>query len=109
MRNQTKQTQLRHVGDVLDVLGGRWRGAVLASLCGADKRFNELRRDLPPITSRTLSRELSYLQECKLVRVTRTSAEATYSLTPHGRSLEPLIGQIVAWGQRHRRVVLAAD
>ncbi len=29
-----------------------------------------------------------------------------YSLTEHGKSLEPLIGQIAIWGQKHRKIVL---
>lgn len=109
MKNKQKQIQLRDVQDVIDVIGGRWRGAILASLCDKEKRFNELKRDLGSITPRTLTKELKYLEMNKLVsREVDTSGAVTicYSLTKHGKSLEPLIGQIVAWGQKHRKVVL---
>ncbi|HMR85556.1 MAG TPA: helix-turn-helix domain-containing protein [Niabella sp.] len=109
MRNKQKQIQLRDVQDVLDIIGGRWRGAVLASLCDKEKRFNELKRDLGNITPRTLTKELKYLEMNKLVsREVEASGGASvlYSLTTHGKSLNPLIGQIVAWGQKHRKVVL---
>ena len=109
MKNKQKQIQLRDVQDVIDVIGGRWRGAILASLCDKEKRFNELKRDLGIITPRTLTKELKYLEMNKLVsREVDTSGVVTisYSLTEHGKSLEPLIGQIVAWGQKHRKVVL---
>ena len=109
MKNKQKQIQLRDLHDVLDVIGGRWRGAILASLCDKEKRFNELRRDLGTITPRVLSKELKYLEMNKLVgREVDDSGEvsAVYSLTKHGKSLEPLISQIVAWGQKHRKVVL---
>lgn len=109
MKNKQKQIQLRDVQDVIDVIGGRWRGAILASLCDKEKRFNELKRDLGSITPRTLTKELKYLEMNKLVsREVDTSGAITisYSLTEHGKSLEPLIGQIVAWGQKHRKVVL---
>ncbi|MCB9329149.1 MAG: helix-turn-helix transcriptional regulator [Lewinellaceae bacterium] len=109
MKNKQKQIQLRDVQDVIDVIGGRWRGAILASLCDKEKRFNELKRDLGIITPRTLTKELKYLEMNKLVsREVDTSGAVTisYSLTEHGKSLEPLIGQIVAWGQKHRKVVL---
>ncbi|MEZ4796706.1 MAG: helix-turn-helix domain-containing protein [Flavobacteriaceae bacterium] len=109
MKNKQKQIQLRDVQDVIDVIGGRWRGAILASLCDKEKRFNELKRDLGSITPRTLTKELKYLEMNKLVsREVDTSGAVTisYSLTEHGKSLEPLIGQIVAWGQKHRKVVL---
>ncbi len=109
MKNKQKQIQLRDVQDVIDIIGGRWRGAILASLCDKEKRFNELKRDLGSITPRTLTKELKYLEMNKLVsREVATSSAVTisYSLTKHGKSLEPLIGQIVVWGQKHRKVVL---
>ncbi len=109
MRNKLKQVQLRDVQDVIDIIGGRWRGAILASLCDKEKRFNELKRDLGSITPRTLTKELKYLEMNKLVsrEVDASSAATiTYSLTNHGTSLEPLIGQIVVWGQKHRKVIL---
>ena len=62
MKNKQKQIQLRDVQDVLDIIGGRWRGAILASLCDKEKRFNELKRDLGTITPRTLAKELKYLE-----------------------------------------------
>ncbi len=95
---------------MLDLIGGRWRGAILASLCDKEKRFNELKRDLGSITPRTLTKELKYLEMNKLVarHVDESGAvSVVYSLTKHGESLNPLIGQIVAWGQKHRKIVLS--
>lgn len=109
MKNNQKQVQLRDVQDVIDIIGGRWRGAILASLCDKEKRFNELKRDLGSITARTLTKELKYLEMNKLVtREVEASAalSVVYSLTKHGKSLEPLIGAIVTWGQKHRKVIL---
>ena len=107
MRNKQKHIQLRDVHDVIDVIGGRWRGAVLASLCDRGKRFNDLRRDLPPITARSLIKELRFLEDHALVHGEMHDGHTVYALTPHGRSLEPLIAAMVLWGQRHRTVVLA--
>lgn len=109
MKNKQKQVQLRDVQDVVDIIGGRWRGAILASLCDKEKRFNELKRDLGSITPTTLTKELKYLEMNKLVsrEVDSTSAVSiVYSLTKHGKTLEPLIESIVAWGQKHRKIVL---
>lgn len=33
MKNKEKQTRNRDVQDVIEIIGGRWRGAILASLC----------------------------------------------------------------------------
>ena len=109
MKNKEKHFQNRDVQDVIEIIGGRWRGAILASLCDKEKRFNELKRDLEGITARTLAKELKYLEMNKLVsRETETASAVSvlYSLTNHGKTLEPLIGKIVVWGQMHRKVVL---
>ena len=108
MKNKEKQGQLRDVQDVLDIIGGRWRGAILASLCDRPKRFNDLKRDLGSITPRTLAKELKYLEMNKLLirEIEENNVIAvTYSLTPHGHSLDPLIGQIVTWGRKHRKMI----
>jgi DNA-binding HxlR family transcriptional regulator len=109
MKNKEKHIQNRDVQDVIELIGGRWRGAILASLCDKEKRFNELKRDLGSITPRTLIKELKYLEMNKLVSrevETESAVSVVYSLTKHGESLQPLIGQIVVWGQKHRKIIL---
>ena len=109
MENKVKHIQNRDVQDVIDLFGGRWKGAILASLCDREKRFNELKRDLGSITPRTLIKELKYLELNKLVNRDAEiliSSSVIYSLTEHGKSLEPLIGQIVVWGQKHRKIII---
>lgn len=109
MRNKQKQKNNRDVQDVLDLLGGRWRGAILASLCDKPKRFNELKRDLGTITPKTLTKELKFLEMNKLINRQENGGDVvvvSYSLSTHGYSLDPLIHQIVEWGQKHRKVVM---
>ncbi|MES2239069.1 MAG: helix-turn-helix domain-containing protein [Bacteroidota bacterium] len=111
MKNNQKQINARDVQDVLDVIGGRWRGAILASLCDKEKRFNELKRDLGSVTPKTLTKELRYLEMNKLIsrEVEDSSAlSVVYGLTQHGKSLGPLIIEIVAWGQKHRKVIISS-
>lgn len=109
MKNQHKRMQLRDVQDVLDVIGGRWKGAILASLCDSPKRFNELKLDLGEITARTLTKELRYLELNRLVQREKDANNAVaviYALTEHGHSLESVIETLVRWGQKHREEVL---
>ncbi|HQG37622.1 MAG TPA: helix-turn-helix domain-containing protein [Chitinophagales bacterium] len=109
MKNKQKKSQLRDVQDVIDIIGGRWRGAILASLCDKEKRFNELKRDLGSITPSTLTKELRFLETHQLIHREVEISEAiiiSYRLTKHGESLEPLIQHIVLWGQKHRKIIL---
>lgn len=109
MENKQKQMQLRDVQDVLDVIGGRWKGAILASLCDSPKRFNELKKDLGEVTPKVLTKELRYLElNCLVAREADAdnAVAVIYRLTEHGYSLEPVIQTLVVWGQKHRREVL---
>jgi DNA-binding HxlR family transcriptional regulator len=109
MKNKEKKTRNRDVQDVIELIGGRWRGAILASLCDKPKRFNELKRDLGNITPRVLTKELKYLEMNQLVNKEANSlaaASVLYFLTEHGKSIEPVIEKISAWAQKHRRLVM---
>lgn len=100
------------VADVLDIVGGKWRGQILAHLCDSPKRFNELKTVLNRITSSTLTKELRYLEEIKMVErkvVRNTPIIVEYQTTDHGKSIKDLIEHIVEWGLKHREIVFKED
>lgn len=103
-----KKVGMKIVADVLDIIGGKWRGQILARLCDKPMRFNELKDDLGKITSSTLTKELRYLEDIKIVerRVLNTSpVSVEYALTEHGSSIKEIIESIVLWGIKHRKKV----
>lgn len=106
---QTKQQGIKVVADVLDIVGGKWRGQILAHLCDHPRRFNELKTLLNTVTSSTLTRELRYLEDIKMVErkiIQETPIIVEYRLTTHGKSIKELIQQIIEWGLQHRAVVI---
>ena len=108
MRNKEKERYLRDVQDVIYIIGGRWKGAILASLCDKPKRFNELKRDVGNITPRSLIKELKFLEMSRLVLKIENEKEniTIYSLTEHGYSLLPVINTIVEWAGKHRKMII---
>ncbi|MBI1265943.1 MAG: transcriptional regulator [Cryomorphaceae bacterium] len=103
-----KKKGVKIVADVLDIIGGKWRGQILARLCDKPMRFNELKADLGRITSSTLTKELRYLEEIKIIerKVISTSPVAVeYSLTEHGSSIKTFMSLVIEWGTKHREVV----
>lgn len=106
MKNKQKQLRLRDVSDVIYLIGGRWKSAILASLCDKEKRFNELQKDLKGITARTLIRELKFLEQNMLITKKEKDRNSYYTLSEHGKTLEPLIESIAAWAQQHRKLIL---
>lgn len=87
------------------VLGGRWKAVVLYWLLKEKRRFSELRRMLPNCTQRVLTLQLRELERDGLVTRTvfaEVPPHVEYDLTPLGRSLEPLLLGLSAFGIRYR-------
>lgn len=86
----------------LDLLDGKWKGVILYHLLEGTLRFNALQRRLTGITPRMLVKQLRELEAAGLV-LRRIHAEVPprveYSLSPAGRSLEPVLLHLKAWGE----------
>jgi DNA-binding HxlR family transcriptional regulator len=109
MEVKTKQQGIKVVADVLDIIGGKWRGPILSYICDKPRRFNELKSILGRITSATLTKELRYLEELKMIErniLQESPLVIEYRMSIHGKSIKTLIQQVVEWGLQHRKVVL---
>jgi DNA-binding HxlR family transcriptional regulator len=90
----------------LAVIGGRWKGVVLSHLLKDKQRFGQLRRLLPNCTQRMLTLQLRELEQDGLVKRTvfaEVPPRVEYELTAFGRSLEPILVGLHAWGERYKR------
>lgn len=89
----------------LQLLDGKWKGVILHNLLKDEVlRFNELVKRLPSITHRMLSKQLREMEVAGLVARTVypvVPPRVDYSLTPLGRSLEPVLQAIGRWGQEN--------
>ena len=86
----------------LDLIDGKWKGVILYHLQDGCQRFGELRRRMPDITQRMLTKQLRELEEVGLVdrRVyAQVPPKVEYSLSDEGRSLGPVIDALAAWGE----------
>jgi len=88
----------------LTYLDGKWKGVILFHLMDRTLRFNELRRNLPAITQRMLTKQLRELEVSGLVSRTVfpvVPPRVDYALTPLGASLEPIIKAMAVWGEEN--------
>ena len=88
----------------LDLIGGKWKGVILFRLSEGTKRFNELHRLLQRVTPRSLTRQLRELEADGLVHrevYAEVPPRVEYSLTDKGRTLEPVLDELINWGQAH--------
>lgn len=88
----------------LQLIDGKWKGVILYHLFQGTLRFNEIRKRLPNITQRMLTTQLRELEQHGFVLRTvypQVPPKVEYSLTPHGRTLEPVIMALKKWGDDH--------
>jgi DNA-binding HxlR family transcriptional regulator len=90
----------------LKVLSGKWTLMILCQLSKRVARFNELKRTIPGITQHMLTTSLRELEANGLVQRTifaEVPPRVEYRMTPHGRSLKPVIEALAHWGSLHLR------
>jgi len=85
----------------LEVLGGKWKGLILFYLRDNTRRFNELKRLMPNITQRMLTKQLRELEADKIVHrkvFQEIPPKVEYSLTNFGLTLTPILAALQEWG-----------
>src|SRR4029077_283095 len=91
----------------LDLIDGKWKAVIFYHLPNDSIRFNELKRRLSRITQRMLTRQLRELEAAGLIHreaYAPVPPRVEYSLTPLGRSLEPVIRSLWSWGHAYLEV-----
>ena len=87
----------------VELIGGRWTGAVIQLLLNGRMRFAELRDAIPDISDRMLSERLRELETEGIVDrivVPETPVRVEYELTEKGRALEQALASLGRWGER---------
>jgi DNA-binding HxlR family transcriptional regulator len=86
----------------MSVIEGRWKTTILCLLVShGTLRFSEIRRMIPPISPRILTKQLRELESDGVVdRVVSGDrpSRVEYSLTDRGRSLGPVLECLAKWG-----------
>jgi len=96
---------LKPVRDSLDVLSGKWKLPIIVALTFGEKRFTEITKEVQGITDKMLSKELRDLELNGLVMRNIEDSypvKVTYALTPHSKTLRPVIDSLKNWGIMHK-------
>ncbi|SEM89596.1 DNA-binding transcriptional regulator, HxlR family [Chryseobacterium taichungense] len=87
--------------EILGVIGGKWSMSIIYALFTGKKRFSELERLIPNISTRMLVKELKNMEANGIVvREVFATVPPTveYTLTVKGEKLEPIINELHKWG-----------
>lgn len=86
----------------MGVIGGKWKTVILFHLRDKTLRYNELRKEMPTVTERTLSLQLKTLEEDGIIKrkvyTSKPPLKVEYSLTDFGKTLIPVVQSIADWG-----------
>ncbi len=103
-------TELRAVKDAMDILSGKWKIHIIATLTfNGPVRFMDLLRLVDGIAAKMLSKELQDLEVNLLIKRTVLDTKPVtveYELTSHGKTLQPIIHEINLWGRSHRKLII---
>ncbi len=93
------------VNDALNVISGKWKLPIIASLLSGKIRFKDLQDNIEKITPRMLSKELKELEVNGIVErkvYDSTPVRIEYHLTESGRKITKVLDAMLDWGLEHR-------
>src|SRR3954452_20420759 len=85
----------------LDIVGERWTLLVVRNLLLGPRRYSDLLRELPGITTNLLAKRLKELEAMGILERTTLASPAqteAYALSPLGEALEPAVMELARWG-----------
>lgn len=91
--------------DTIDVIGTRWRVQILCSICECgNRKFREIERSIPKLTTRMLSKELKEMEALGLITRTvypTTPISVEYKETELCHTLIPIFDAMLDWGEKY--------
>ena len=98
--------------DTLNVMNGKWKLPIIASLLHGKTRFKDLQDNIDKITPRMLSKELKELEINGIVErkvYDQTPVLIEYVLTESGKSITSVIDSMIDWGMLHRAEAIKSN
>ena len=102
--SSAKQGVCAQFHKAVELIGGRWTGAIIQLLMKGPTRYCRIREAVPDISDRMLSERLRELEEEGIVErlvVPETPVRVEYRLTSKGKALEPAFAAIGKWAHRY--------
>ena len=94
------------VETTLTMISNKWKVLILRDLLTGTKRFGELKKSLTGVSQKVLTSQLREMEENSLVErkaYPEVPPRVEYSLTPLGRSLQPIMDAMRVWGEQYKQ------
>lgn len=97
--------ELCKVDEALGILVGKWKPVILFHLfTEGTLRFSELKRLMPNITQKMLTKQLRELEDEDIINrviYPQVPPKVEYSISEYGNSLQPVLDVMNKWGTSH--------
>ena len=93
------------VETTLTLIGDKWKVLILRDLMPGTKRFGELKKSVGNVSQKVLTAQLRAMEESGLVNrkvYAEVPPRVEYSLTELGKSLNPILDSMRAWGEAYK-------
>lgn len=87
------------------LLSNKWTILILRELLAGTKRFGELKKSLSGVSQKVLTANLRSLEEKGIIErevFPEVPPRVEYTLTELGKTLEPIIDSMHAWGEFYK-------
>ena len=94
------------VETTLTMISDKWKVLILRDLLTGTKCFGELKKSLTGVSQKVLTSQLREMEENSLVErkaYPEVPPRVEYSLTPLGRSLQPIMDAMRVWGEQYKQ------
>ena len=94
------------VETTLSLISDKWKVLILRDLLPGTKRFGELKKSIGHVSQKVLTAQLREMEENGLVErkaYPEVPPRVEYSLTPLGRSLQPIMDAMRVWGEQYKQ------
>ncbi len=97
------KTELSSMGVMrcLQIVGGKWKPAILFAIHGGANRFGTMRPLIPGITKQMLTQQLRDLERDAVINreiFPEIPPRVEYTLTKYGKTLLPVVRAMQDWG-----------
>ena len=96
------------VATTVQLIGNKWKLLIIRNLMSSDQRFTDFTRTIPAISKKVLTDNLRSLENDGLVDrevFAEVPPRVVYSLTPLGKTLQPIIRAMGEWGEEYKASV----
>ena len=105
VQDRSKEQKIKMIEKTIAIIGDKWSLLIIGQLAlvKSPSRFNELMRELKPISSRTLSIKLAKLSENKIVEKTiegDSPPYTQYAITEKGKDLVDAFRAMGEWSKK---------